>query len=266
MMQIISNSLDFFVDCGIKSNNDLIKTFSEQEIDIKSIKYIFITHSHGDHIASLKYILANSDPLIILSKETYNDLKDKYNLIKYLIIEEYKEYTNIDNLKFIPIKASHDCYTVGYIFYLEGKKIVLLTDTGIFMEENYQFAEGADAYLLEANYCPYLLNLSHRPLITKNRIESFQGHLSNEDAAYAIKKLVNKETYWITLHISRECNSKESIERALVDVLSTREKKIFIKETKKTQDETLIIEDSSSKTELINLVFTYQKKLVIVDL
>jgi len=55
-----------------------------------------------------------------------------------------------------------------------------------------------------------MLFTSERPYYLKQRIDSIKGHMSNNDSAYNMTKLIGENTKQIILaHPSRECNSKE---------------------------------------------------------
>lgn len=49
------NGEHFLVDCG--GGNGILKSLAELNIDIKSIKNIFISHTHSDHIVGIVWIL-----------------------------------------------------------------------------------------------------------------------------------------------------------------------------------------------------------------
>src|SRR5204862_3142635 len=58
---------------------------------------------------------------------------------------------------------------------------------------------------IESNYCPLLQEESGRPDFLKHRITGGRGHLSNHEAAAAIRRIQPRE-HVILLHLSRECN------------------------------------------------------------
>ena len=134
----LSSSL--YIDAGnlLNSNN------------INKVEYIFLTHSHLDHITDIPFLIDNiyekrKTPLkIYASKETLNDLKqyifnttiwpDFHNInlldndkktIEFIEIKENQEII-IDNISLIPILVNHTIKTYGYII---NKKILITADT-----------------------------------------------------------------------------------------------------------------------------------------
>ena len=78
----------------------LLQNMKELDIDIKKIKYIFITHSHWDHIGGIDSILEINNNITIftpssLSKHLINDLK---SLTKKVIICYDKPQKLINNI------------------------------------------------------------------------------------------------------------------------------------------------------------------------
>ncbi len=88
----------------------LLENIKQLDVDIKDIKYIFITHSHWDHIGGLDSILELNSNITLfvpvsLSKHLINDLK---SMVKEVIICTDKPQKLFDNI-----------YTTGLI----GKKM-----------------------------------------------------------------------------------------------------------------------------------------------
>ena len=142
-----------------------------------------------------------------------------YDSLKYKIKENLPESNLsfitpcekqvINGCEILPFSISHDAAdAVGYVIYAEGKKIVYITDTGYLPIKDFELLEKADAYIFESNYDVTMLFTSDRPFYLKQRIDSVKGHLSNNDSAYNMVKLVGENTKQIVLaHPSRECNT-----------------------------------------------------------
>ncbi len=68
-----------------------------------------------------------------------------------------------------------------------------------------EHAPGVDVLAIESNYCPRMQQDSCRPEVLKRRIMGGSGHLSNHQAAAAIRRIQPRE-HVVLLHLSRECN------------------------------------------------------------
>ncbi len=69
---------------------------------------------------------------------------------------------------------------------------------------------GLDVLAIESNYCPEMQAASARPEFLKRRITGGRGHLSNQEAAEAVRA-VEPRDHVVLLHLSRECNTPERV-------------------------------------------------------
>lgn len=202
------------IDCGLSFKQINVRLES-QDLSLKSLDGILITHEHSDHVAGLDVLLRRHETPVHMTKTTYESLKFrvKENLSKSLIsfITPYKKLI-INDCEILPFSISHDASdAVGYVIYAEGKKIVYITDIGYLPVKDFELLENADAYVFESNYDVTMLFTSDRPFYLKQRIDSIKGHMSNNDSAYNMAKLVGDKTKKIILaHPSRECNTAKA--------------------------------------------------------
>ncbi len=220
-MTYVKNDLvSFFIDAGISYQKVLLKMKAYQE-NIESVKTLFLTHEHLDHICGLKGLLKSgilND--VYLTKGTLDALpKDIKALLPEVRLIKADEVFYYYHFEVLPILLSHDAKEpVGFIFKDGDKRFVVLTDTGYVDQSYIDILKDADLYLLEANHDPKKLLNSSRPFSLKQRILGITGHLSNEDAAILMNKLVcKKQSTWVVGHISEDCNEQFDIEKAIVD-------------------------------------------------
>ena len=206
-----SNNKGYLLDCGISSRQIETK-LSLINVNPFSIKGIFITHEHSDHISGLSSFFKKYNPTIYLSKGTYRGLKDSdkqvISPIYCKFIKAFEEF-EVDNMKILPFPLSHDVYEpTGFKIEENNKSVVYLTDTGKF--GYIEKLSNANMYIIESNHEKDLLLSSNRPWVLINRIMSDTGHLSNEDSAKVFSLLKGDNTSKIILfHLSNECNTKE---------------------------------------------------------
>ncbi len=209
-----TNKTKILIDCGLtfKQINVRLKAL---ELDLENLDGVFITHEHTDHVAGLDVLLRRLDTVVYMTEITYDSLKYKIkeniSESKVSFITPYEKQI-INDVEILPFSISHDASdAVGYVIYAEGKKIVYITDTGYLPLKDFEMLENADAYVFESNYDVTMLFTSERPYYLKQRIDSVKGHLSNNDSAYNMAKLVGKNTKQIVLaHSSRECNTAKA--------------------------------------------------------
>lgn len=222
-VSIVENDNKYIlIDNGISFRKLNLK-LKENNIDIKKIKDLIITHEHSDHISGLPMILKRGNlSNLYMTRGTYNALSSEiHQLIENvnLVLLTPNEVFKLHNLEVNPIDVSHDAAEpIGLIFKNAIKKAVFLTDTGYVDRAHHEVLSNADFYLVEANHDPVMLLNSFRPHGLKQRIMGIHGHLSNDEAALLMNNLIQtKSATWVIAHISEDCNNQFSIEEAIVN-------------------------------------------------
>ena len=110
-----------------------------------------------------------------------------------------------------PIPTSHDAPgSCGWRLDTEGGSVGFLTDTGYVTDEALDLLPGVDFVILESNHDVEILRAGSYAWRLKQRILSDLGHLSNEDGADAMIRILGNRTKKIYLgHLSKENNIKE---------------------------------------------------------
>lgn len=210
----------------------------EINVDVKEINYVFITHTHSDHIYGLKKILKETKATVYLSKKMSDSLP--YEIDNSSIIESD---ININNLCISVIKLSHDkddCH--GYVFKYQEKEIVYITDTGYINNKHLEKLKNKDIYIMESNHDVEMLMNSNYPHHTKMRIIGDKGHISNKDCAYYLKNFYGDNTKYIFLiHLSEDNNTPEIAKKNILETLNN------IEEFK------VIVSKQSDRTEMIEI-------------
>jgi len=208
-----------FIDAGISYQKIRSKMTDYQE-NLFDVKTLLITHEHHDHIMGLKMLLKNGAiEDVYITKGTLNSLPvDVVSMFHQTHIIEADHPFHIGEMKVTPFMLSHDAEEpVGFVIQDNEHKLVLLTDTGYVDQSYHELLKNADVYILEANHNPFTLFQSARPFLLKKRIVGEKGHLSNEDAATLMNRLIQGRTsIWVVAHISEDCNSIDDIDEAIV--------------------------------------------------
>lgn len=196
---------------------------------IENIKYIFITHSHVDHIKAINSFSMDK----VYSGSKVPGLKNKLEKNNIITLGTYK---------FICFPLSHDVECCGYKFIDENETLIYVTDTGYINSKIEEYFYDATYYVFESNHDIKMLMDSNRPSFLKSRILSDKGHLSNEIASEMIVKSIGEKTKEIYLaHISKDCNDENKALECLLREFKYQKKspeKIKIKALKR--DEILI--------------------------
>jgi phosphoribosyl 1,2-cyclic phosphodiesterase len=215
----------FLVDAGF-SGKQMESLFQQIDRDIKKLSGIFVTHEHSDHIKGVGILARKYKLPIYANEKTWKAMDQLIGDIptdqKFIFgMETVKSFGSLDIESF---GVSHDAAEpMFYIFHHEGKKLVLITDTGYVSDRMKGTIANADAYLFESNHDVSMLRMGRYPWNIKRRILSDVGHVSNEDAAFAMSDVVGDNTKRIYLaHLSMDNNMKDLARMAVTQTLESK--------------------------------------------
>lgn len=204
---IQTKTANFLIDAGTnaKNINDKLK---ENNLELKDINYILISHTHADHTSAIKTIISKYKPTIILSETMYKDLTYLKNYDNIMFLQDN---LLLDDVYIENIKTSHDASdSRGYIITEGDSSIVQITDTGYLNQKYFEKLKNKNLYIMESNHNLEMLMNGRYPKWLKSRVASDVGHLSNEASAFYLSKLIGKNTKKIILaHLSEENNTPE---------------------------------------------------------
>lgn len=207
-----SENEGILVDVG-RTTKQIENLLRENDIGVDTIKAIFVTHEHSDHVSGLRVFAKKYGLKIYGSEGTINSLRGKG------IIAENNNYEAIDlhgkDLEFAevsPFYTSHDCSQgMGYVMRgKDGISVAVCTDLGYISGEIKQSLSGVHSVVIESNHDVMMLQNGPYPYYLKRRILSDVGHLSNDTCSEILPYLVEKGTKNIVLaHLSEHNNIPE---------------------------------------------------------
>ncbi len=178
-------------------------------VDADSVKNIFITHEHSDHIKGLKVFTKKHKSKVFMTQGTYDALS-KTDALDNAEVEVITEKgTDVGCMHIKSFATSHDSLeSCGYTIEMaNGRKFAVATDLGIMTDTVFEAIKGSDLVMLESNHDVNMLQCGAYPYILKRRILGVKGHLSNDACAETLVKLIETGTTRFFLgHLSRENN------------------------------------------------------------
>jgi phosphoribosyl 1,2-cyclic phosphodiesterase len=126
-----------------------------------------------------------------------------------------KPFEPLTGVKIQPVTFEHDAEgSHGFIIECHRTRIGYATDLGRVPDHLIEGFNDLDILALESNYDPGMQLASARPWFLKQRIMGGSGHLSNEQAFDAIRKILLRAeaqqrrlpNHIVLLHRSRQCN------------------------------------------------------------
>lgn len=204
---IKTDKLNILIDAGM--NLKYIKEkLAEVELKLEDINYIFLTHTHKDHIGALSTFVKKYNPIICMGSKMFSDLEylEDYENVLILIDSLDLEDVHVD-----VINTSHDASeSKGYVFTSGNSTLVYITDTGYINNKYFKKLYNKNMYVLESNHDVEMLMHGKYPPWLKQRVLSDKGHLSNQASSFYLSKLIGENTKQIVLaHLSQENNTEE---------------------------------------------------------
>ncbi|MBF0715891.1 MBL fold metallo-hydrolase [Gemelliphila palaticanis] len=235
------------VDAGV-TGKKVEENLKNINVNVDEIDAILVTHEHIDHIKGVGVLSRKYKIPIYANKLTWEnmnlgkiDTDLKFHFEKETLI-------TIDDLEIRSFGVSHDAANPQFYTFEDGdKKISILTDTGYISEKMADYIKNSNALVYESNHEENILLSCSYPWKTKQRILSDLGHLSNNDAANYLPKIIGDKTKYIYLaHLSKENNTKQLARMTTNNILEQNgfdlEKDINILDT-----------DPDIQTDLVNL-------------
>jgi phosphoribosyl 1,2-cyclic phosphodiesterase len=210
---IETDGVKILIDAGV-SYLQITSRLRHQNIELKELDAIIVTHEHTDHTKFLVSLLERTKANLYINEESYHALDPRIseNLGNYptFFIKEETRY-KLKDLTFMPLQLSHDAVnTYGFVFESDGKTLGYITDTGIIPTKYLTLISRMNVLIIESNHDVEMLMNSNRHWSLKRRILSTQGHLSNKMCSEILKSVITDKTKYVVLaHISRECNTYE---------------------------------------------------------
>lgn len=197
------------IDAG-KNAKQIECALKENEIDVKKIKAIFVTHEHKDHVSGIQLFASRYNLNVFASRGTTEAMESQGTInkkVKCICIDE----KGIENggMYVKPFRTSHDSrQSFGYTIEFNNEvKVAVCTDLGFISQDVENSLKGCNTVIIEANHDVQMLKNGSYPYFLKRRVLSDKGHLSNESCAELLPKLVESGTYnFILSHLSRHNN------------------------------------------------------------
>ena len=131
--------------------------------------------------------------------------------------EPWRSETSEDRLAISTVRLPHDDKGTSAFHVMSSHGTIgFATDLGHVPEEMIRRFTGVDVLLIESNYDPQMQITSSRPAFLKRRVMGDHGHLSNEQAFEACRRIADASPRGnpqriVLLHRSQQCNAPELV-------------------------------------------------------
>jgi phosphoribosyl 1,2-cyclic phosphodiesterase len=201
-----SEGTSLLVECG-RPYSQICDLLEGAGLTVEDLAGIVLTHAHGDHSRSARYLSEQHNLPIYASRGTLGAL----NLQRLELgrpLESGKSYA-VGQMDVRPFAVPHDCREpLGFRFESGSGRAAIATDLGWVPHNVGRQFRDVDLLILEANYDPHLLHTGTYPYFLKQRVSGTYGHLSNAAAGEAIAACTNRPpaAVWLA-HLSEHNNS-----------------------------------------------------------
>ena len=223
------------VDAGLS-----VRTIEQRLLTISiapsQLSGILVTHEHSDHVLGIPMVMKRYAVPIIADARTLEAIKegiktgawrsDTGEIVPSHNSHMLSEPSNNTDPLFTPFPVgsrrtlgdievtsfatSHDAVApCGYRLSADGFRVCIITDTGKVTPEMLKAISRVDLLILESNHDRERLLAGPYPSSLKRRILSASGHLSNAQAASAVRRAWSRNSVrclWLA-HLSRTNNT-----------------------------------------------------------
>ena len=224
-----SGGVTVLIEAG-KRKTFIEKMLIQEGFDPTKIDAIFVSHAHQDHCQGIG--IANKYSIPVYASE------GSWKNVKHMgaVEEDLRHVLDAGDSVIIEceftVKAfatHHDGHsTIGFTLETEDmffdRKMSFCLDSGYVCDDMLTAMKGSDIYLIEANHEPNILN-NHPDYsdYLRSRILSDIGHLSNQQAAEALAKLIEGKGERIMItHLSKRTNTVALAVAIIGDALSVK--------------------------------------------
>ena len=205
-----SETTRILVDAGM-SGKYIKASLETIHVDIHSINGILITHEHSDHISGLGVLMRKFKLPLYVTEKTWEAIQTKVGEIDPALLHVYEtiDSLTIGDIQIHATRITHDAVDpLCYTFTNEQSKIGIATDLGAINDSVIENFKDCDLLMIESNHDIEMLKIGPYPIYLKRRILSEFGHLSNEDAGYIAKEIIDYGVAKNILlgHLSKENN------------------------------------------------------------
>ena len=206
---IQGNSTAILVDAG-RNLKQLELAMAANELDMRRVEAVFVTHEHSDHISALKVLLKRYDIPLYATRGTLDYLTAYDKVPASARLSVIEDVVQTGDFRVERVGTSHDATEpCGYFITTpDGRRMSIVTDTGYLTDDAKKAISRSHLAVIESNHDIDMLREGAYPYILKQRILSDSGHLSNAACDEALPGFVGAGLTRIILgHLSEENNT-----------------------------------------------------------
>tara|TARA_B100000686_G_scaffold141197_1_gene148733 strand:+ start:1549 stop:2241 length:693 start_codon:yes stop_codon:yes gene_type:complete len=198
------------IDAGL-SEKKLSARIAQIDRSFSGMDAVFATHEHSDHIRGIGPLLRKHNISFYATDGTWRRANHTIGKINAFNTIREDEPMDFEGLSVEPYSTPHDAEeSVAFVIRYQEKSLGIATDLGRITPEVKNKLKNLDALLVEANHDVSMLEAGPYPWMTKKRIRSGVGHLSNESCGELLAAVTHSNLKQVVLmHMSETNNHPE---------------------------------------------------------
>lgn len=199
------------IDAG-RSCKQIEQAMMSNNLDMRSVRAIFVTHEHSDHCSGLRVLASRYGITVYASGGTLDALEGDGRLDSRFTADIIESKVSLGDMLIERVDTPHDAKeSCGYrVTTADGKKAIVATDMGIMLPSVRTAISECDLAVIESNHDVNMLLSGPYPYPLKRRILSDRGHLSNTACAEELPDFVRNGVRRLVLgHLSKENNTPD---------------------------------------------------------
>ncbi|MCL2711855.1 MAG: MBL fold metallo-hydrolase [Methanomassiliicoccaceae archaeon] len=220
---VVCDDHAIMIDAGL-SGKKITALMNTNGLDASLVKSLLITHEHSDHVSGAGIMARKLNIPVQCNERTYVS-----SYLGNVVFSKIETLCGFDSgpMKITPLPTSHNASEPNaFLISVDGKKILIATDTGKMTPEVESSLCDADLAVLESNYDKHMLATGPYPPMLKRLVGSDIGHLSNVDCAESLKRTMNDNRKIFLAHISRNNNTPDIARETVSEITGIKRAKI----------------------------------------
>jgi phosphoribosyl 1,2-cyclic phosphodiesterase len=228
---IVTDGSRILLDAGFSARKlaGLLAPLGES---IDRVDAVFVTHEHGDHSSGIESLKRFPHLKFFANAPTARAVQKTLTWSPEWKIFSTGTSFQFRDLDIESFSIPHDAQDpVGFRFtsgldsdlFSPRRTLAWVTDLGHAPQNVRDRIRESDVVVVEANHCHRMLEADpKRSWNLKRRIGGRHGHLSNERMSELLSSVASPRWRRVYLaHMSRDCNSRDAVEKSLLTLRST---------------------------------------------
>ena len=201
------------IDAGL-SEKKLSQRMAHIDRSLNGLDAVFATHEHTDHIRGMGPLLRKHQLSLYTTEGTYKRACHSLGKLPGFTPIRAGQPVEFGELIVEPYATPHDAEeSVAFVIHYRGLRLGIATDLGKVTAEVTSKLQKLDALLIESNHDVDMLDAGPYPWVTKRRIKSDVGHLSNEACGEMLSAVKHSGLRLVVLMHMSETNNLPELAR-----------------------------------------------------